>query len=102
MGCIFPVSLNALPGPHTAKKQGLSSEAVILCPAPRKPEQLRNSGAEIKLHKLQHKGSKSGENPIFQMQEYTGTEFCNKEAPAVFKWMQNYLHSIPEIMNTSV
>lgn len=71
--------------PHTAQKQGLFSEAVILSPAPHKPEQLCNSGAEIKLQKLQHMGSKSGENPIFQKQEYTGTEFCNKAAPAVFK-----------------
>lgn len=70
---------------NTAEKQGLFSEAVILSPAPHKPEQLCNSGAEIKLQKLQHMGSKSGENLIFQKQEYTGTEFCNKAAPAVFK-----------------
>lgn len=71
--------------PHTAEKQDLFSEAVILSPAPHKPEKLCNSGAEIKLHKLQHMGSESGESPIFQMQEYIGIEFCNKEAPSVFK-----------------
>lgn len=35
--------------PHAAEKQGLFSEAVVLCPAPQKCEQLCNSGAEIKL-----------------------------------------------------
>lgn len=35
--------------PHSAEKQAVFSEAVISSPAPQKPEQLCNSGAEIKL-----------------------------------------------------
>lgn len=64
--------------PHPAKKQGIFSEALILSSTPPKPEQLCNSGAEIKLCKLcstQHLNSE----PHLQIQEYAG----NNEASAV-------------------